>query len=99
MTTAGGEEPHWSADGGELFYRTANRLMALPIIGGDAFRFGKPQPIFDGLYSFGIESGRSYDVDANTGRFLLVRPVRDTQASERVRVVLNWDADLSRTSR
>jgi serine/threonine-protein kinase len=98
VTTAGGEEPHWSADGRELFYRIANRLMALPITGGDAFRFGKPQPLFDGLYSFGIESGRSYDVDANTGRFLLVRPVRDTQASDRVRVVLNWDADLSRTS-
>lgn len=94
VTAAGGEEPHWSGDGRELYYRSANRLMAVPLTGGDTFRSGNPRPLFDGLYNSGIESGRSYDVDLKTGRFLLVSPVRDTRVSGSVRIVLNWDLDL-----
>jgi hypothetical protein len=95
VTAAGGEEPHWSADGRELYYRTANRLMVVPITRGQTFRSGNPRPLFDGIYNSGIESGRSYDVDPKTGRFLLVRPVRDVRGSGTVRIVLNWDANLT----
>ncbi|MGE5814003.1 MAG: protein kinase domain-containing protein [Acidobacteriota bacterium] len=99
VTSAGGEEPHWSGDGRELYYRTANRLMAVPILQGQTFRSGNPRPIFDGIYNSGIESGRSYDVDPKTGRFLLVRPVRDVRVSGSVRIVLNWDANLTNRPR
>ena len=91
VTSAGGAEPHWSRDGRELYYRTADRLMAVPIASGPSFRAGNPRPLFDGLYSSGIESGRSYDVDPKTGRFLLVVRARDDRAIGTVRVVLNWD--------
>ena len=95
VTSAGGEEPHWSADGHELYFRTANRLMAVPVEGETSFRAGNPSPLFDGIYSSGIESGRSYDVDPKSGRFLLVLPQREDRATGVVRVVLNWDAELS----
>ena len=74
VTTSGGEEPRWSADGREMFYRIANRLIGVPLGEGAAFRAGKARPLFDALYNLGIESGRSYDVDPKTGRFLIVVP-------------------------
>jgi Tol biopolymer transport system component len=90
VTTAGGEEPQWSRDGSELFYRTANRLMAIPIERGPMFRAGNPRPLFDGIHTFGIESGRSYSVDSANPRFLLVRPADAGVSVSVVRVVLNW---------
>ena len=46
--------------------------MAVPIDQGATFHAGNPRPLFDGIYNSGIESGRSYDVDPRTDRFLLV---------------------------
>ena len=74
MTTEGGQEPRWSGDGRQLFYRSSNRLMAVPLEGGTTFRYGKPRPLFDGIYNSGIESGRSYDVDPKGGRFISCVP-------------------------
>jgi Tol biopolymer transport system component len=95
VTTEGGNEPHWSSDGRQLFYRSSNRLMAVPLEPGKTFRYGKPRPLFDGIYNSGIESGRSYDVDPKTGRFLLVRPADDGPSPRSVRVVLNWPVELA----
>ena len=95
VTTEGGEEPRWSRDGRQLFYRTSNRLMAVPLEGGTTFRYGRPRPLFDGVYNSGIESGRSYDVDPKNGRFLLVRPADTGPSPRAVRVTLNWPFDLS----
>ena len=95
VTFEGGEEPHWSRDGRQLFYRSANRLMVVPLEAGGTFRQGQPRALFDGVYSTGIESGRSYDVNAMTGRFLLVRPADSGPSSRAVRMVLNWASDLS----
>jgi Tol biopolymer transport system component/tRNA A-37 threonylcarbamoyl transferase component Bud32 len=94
VTSAGGQEPHWSGDGRQLFYASANRLMAMPIEAGKTFRHGQPRPLFDGIYSWGIESGRSYDRDPTTARFLLVRPVEAAASQRTVRMVLGWMLDL-----
>ena len=93
VTFEGGEEPHWSGDGRQLFYRRANRLMMVPLEAGTTFRHGQPQSLFDGVYNTGIESGRSYDVNPITGRFLLVRSADMASSSRAVRMVLNWALD------
>ena len=90
MTFQGGEEPHWSQDGLQLFYRSANRLMAVPLEPGKTFRSGQPRGLFDGAYNSGIESGRSYDVNPVSGRFLLVKPADEGSSTRTVRMVLNW---------
>ncbi|HET7216890.1 MAG TPA: protein kinase, partial [Vicinamibacterales bacterium] len=96
VTVSGGEEPHWNRDGRELFYRVANRLMVVAVEKGATFRNGNPQPLFDGAYNTGIESGRSYDVDPTSPRFLLVRPADAAGPSRSVRLVFNWDRDVQR---
>ena len=95
VTTEGGAEPHWSADGRQLFYRSSNRLMAVPLESGNTFRYGKPRPLFDGIYNSGIESGRSYDVDPKNKRFLLVRPADTGPPPRAVRMTLNWPLALA----
>jgi len=95
VTSEGGEEPRWSRDGRQLFYRSSNRLMSVPLETGTTFRYGRPRPLFDGIYNSGIESGRSYDVGPGGGRFLLVRPADPGPAPRAVRVVLNWPLGLS----
>jgi hypothetical protein len=67
----------------------------VPLEGGTTFRYGKPRPLFDGIYNSGIESGRSYDVDPKDGRFLLVRPADDGPPPRSVRMVLNWRMDVA----
>ena len=96
VTTEGGEEPHWSADGQHLFYRSSNRLMTVPLEGGALFRYGSARPLFEAIYNSGIASGRSYDVDPKGGRFLLVRPADTDPLPRAVRVTLNWPLDLPR---
>lgn len=91
VTVSGGEQPHWSRDGRELFYRNQNRLMVVAVDPGTTFRAGNPRHLFDGLYNSGIESGRSYDVDPRTGRFLLIRPIDADRTDRTVRIVLNRD--------
>jgi serine/threonine-protein kinase len=90
VTFEGGEEPHWSRDGRQLFYRSANRMVAMPLEPGPTFRNGQPRGLFDGVYNAGIESGRSFDVNPVTGRFLLVRPADGGTSAQVVRIVLNW---------
>jgi hypothetical protein len=63
------------------------------------FRYGNPTSLFDGIYNTGIESGRSYDVDPVTGRFLLVRPADTAATSAVIRVTLNWDLGVPGLSR
>jgi eukaryotic-like serine/threonine-protein kinase len=95
VTTEGGAEPHWSPDGRQVFYRTSNRLMAVPLESGNTFRYGKPRPLFDGIYNSGIESGRTYDVDPKNKRFLLVRPADTGPSPRAVRMTLNWPLALA----
>jgi len=94
VTSTGAEEPHWSRDSRELYFRSANRLLAVPVATEPSFRAGQARPLFDGVYNSGIESGRSYDVDAKNGRFLLVVRAAENRAPMAVRVVVNWDATL-----
>ncbi|HEU4890746.1 MAG TPA: protein kinase [Vicinamibacterales bacterium] len=96
LTTEGGEEPNWSADGRQLFYRTSNRLMAVTVEGSAAFRYGRSRPLFDGIYNSGIESGRSYHVDPKGNRFLLVRPADTGPSPRAIRITLNWPFALGK---
>jgi Tol biopolymer transport system component len=92
VSTAGGTEPHWRADGKELFYVTEDsRFMSVQVRAGDTFEVGAPVPLFQ------IDSYRagmwSYDVSADGGRFLVLTTVR-SQVLPTTTVVVNWNAGV-----
>jgi serine/threonine-protein kinase len=95
VSTAGGSEPAWSANGQEIYYLSAdNKMMAVGFTTRPAVALTPPQQLFDasGYFSGGI--GRNYDV-ARDGRFVLVKEApNEAVATRPITVVLNWSAQF-----
>ena len=97
VSTTGGEEPHWSRDGKEIFYRNDTRFMAVSVMTQPEFRSNPPATLFDGVYNLRSDTGISYDIDRTTGRFLMLRPAGQTaDAPPIVRVIVNWTEKIRR---
>jgi len=94
VSVTGGEEPHWSRDSRELYFRVGNRMMAAAIDAGATFQSTTPRLLFEGVYNLRSDSLRSYDVDPKTGRFLMLRPAGDSGVPAAIRVVVNWFEEL-----
>ena len=93
ISTDGGEEPVWSRDGQELFFRHGNALLYVAITNDPEFRASTPtmlheQPFDRGGYGFGT----SYDVSPDGERFLVVADRSTTE----FQVVFNWFQELER---
>jgi serine/threonine-protein kinase len=95
ISTEGGEEPRWSHNGRELFYRNGNLFMSVTISTGSAFQVGRPVNLFGGIFDLRTNSGLTYDVDPKGNRFLMIRPSGES-ATPSVTVVLNWTDELRR---
>jgi len=108
VSTRGGYEPRWRADGRELYYLTpTGTLMSVAVSAGDAFEPGKPTELFDtGIAVEAAIAGRRpdqfYAVASNGERFLLNRTLsenpRDAKrdgAPPTVHVIVNWSSGLA----
>jgi serine/threonine-protein kinase len=100
ISTGGGTEPAWSRNGREIFYRNGSRMMAVTVAAQPAFSAGKPTVLFEGDYEVSEfpQTGVAYDVSADGGRFLMVKPVGDRTptAPVQLNIVLNWFEELRR---
>jgi tRNA A-37 threonylcarbamoyl transferase component Bud32 len=101
----GGNDPVWRRDGRELFYRNADRMMAVPISLGDTFDAGRPEELWRGPYSHGMSSScgapglssSNYDVTPDGQRFLMIQDEDvTTTSSDRMVVVLGFAQELAR---
>ena len=101
VSTAGGTQPRWRADGKELFYVARDgRLMATPIVIAADLQSvapGAPAALFTARLASGTSvtlgtfSERPQYAVAPDGRFL-VNLALDTEATPPISIVLNWDA-------
>ena len=96
ISTGGGEEPHWSPDGRELYYRNNNLFMSVAVDTRSTFQNGTPKTLFNGVYDLRSNSGVSYDVDPKSNRFLMLRLAENANSTAQVRIVLNWFDELRR---
>ena len=94
ISTGGGYEPRWRADGRELYYLSADqKLMAVTVGAGPSF--GPPTPLFQTGTARSVHSQRTQYVPGRDGqRFLISTPVAE-QAPTPITVVLNVAADLA----
>ena len=94
VSTTGGRDPIWSADGGELFYVGPDTTMMRVAVGtSPGFSHEPPERLFDAS-AYELAIGRNFDL-APDGRFLMVKPDRaDDGRPEEVVVVLNWPERL-----
>jgi hypothetical protein len=94
ISTDGGQEPVWNPNGGELFYRSRKKIMAVDIDTESGFSPNAPRLLFEGPYMPTAASFPFYDVSPDGERFLMLKPVETEAAPTQINVVLNWFEEL-----
>jgi hypothetical protein len=96
MSTNGGREPQ--SVGGEILYRSGDRVMSAAVRTHPAFSADKPRLRFEGWFeSCQVPGCRSFDVTSD-GRDLIVLGSDRDPATE-INVVLGWFRDLEAAMR
>lgn len=93
ISANGGEQPRWSRDGREIFYRNGTKMMAAAVRAMPEFTAGQPVELFDSRFDRG-GAVQNYDVMPDGRRFLMVRA--ETPAPREIRVVIGWHRDQDR---
>ncbi|MBI4264991.1 MAG: PD40 domain-containing protein [Acidobacteria bacterium] len=104
ISSGGGFDPVWRRSGGELYYRSRNRMMVVSVGTAPVFRASTPRMLWEAPYSDGVASScgmpgvssSNYDVTADGQRFLMVRDEDQETGGKRIVVVLNWAEELRR---
>jgi len=103
ISTAGGTEPRWRGDGGELFFVGADReLMAVEVrAAGLGLNRGTPVALFrlPGVENAGARRGRfayHYQPSTEGKRFLVAKADEPAASRQFLTVVVNWLAGVKR---
>jgi Tol biopolymer transport system component len=88
VSTGGGYEPRWRADGHEIYYLSEERKLMVVSV-GDGPSFGIPQSLFQTHVAAGVTANRSHYVPSRDGRRFLVNVATET-APASITVVVNW---------
>src|SRR5262249_39701597 len=104
VSTNGGVEPLWSADGKKLYYRSLDgrQLLTVPFDAESGVGRGKPTLLFEGPYASypGFVGLRAYDVTPDGERFVMMRELPATRgvssAAMQLNVTLDWIEELKR---
>jgi hypothetical protein len=93
ISSAGGSQPRWSADGKELFFIAADGwMMAAPVRTGRTFENSTPRRLFQSNAMINVTPFRIGYAVSPKGEFLVSRVV--TEAVEPITLVHNWTATL-----
>ncbi len=95
ISTAGGEEPNWSSNGRELYYRNGSLLMRVPVTISSTLQSGTAETFFNDAFDLRSNSGETFDVSPRDSRILMIRPPPGDRGST-IKVVLNWFEELRR---
>ncbi len=97
ISTDGGTSPVWARSGRELFYRNADKMMAVSITTQPAFAAAPPRLLFQGAFEeFGrADLPRNYDIAPDGERFVMIRSEQQSTPTQ-LNVVLNWFEELKR---
>ena len=96
VSTAGGVQPLWRADGAELYFiEPPGSVMGVSVRGGERFEWSKPEKLFE----FQPAVGRSFTIGYlygvwPDGKQFLVNRHTESGGNSRLRVLVNWQAAL-----
>jgi serine/threonine protein kinase/Tol biopolymer transport system component len=95
VSTGGGGNPHWRADGRELFFTSGNdTLQAVEVRAmGSALELGIPHTLLKVPMASGPQG--PYDVSAD-GKKVLVNQIGESKVLVPLTLVTNWTADLKK---
>jgi eukaryotic-like serine/threonine-protein kinase len=96
VSTGGGTQPVWSRDGRELFYRSAEQLMAVKVSFDEGVSVGTPVALFqDAFLRPQGEGHTTYDVFPD-GSFLFLEGTQRAADAPTVVAIFNWASDVAR---
>lgn len=106
VSNNGGTDPVWRREGGELYYRSDDKMMAVAVTTSPRFQAGPPRLLWEAAYSHGTGSScgmpgvasASYDVSRDGQRFLMVREDHPAGATQIV-VAINWAEEVKAKER
>jgi Tol biopolymer transport system component len=98
VSSAGGGQPAWRADGRELFYRASDgTLMAVPIrVEGAGLDAGTPVALFNRPTVNYSPFRNSYDVSPDGQRFLVNVLIESGDRAGRVHVMIGWATEAKK---
>jgi len=89
----GGDSPIWSQDGHEIFFRSSEDVMAVPVTRlGDGIEIGAPTKL-------GLSDAPVFGPAGSDGKRFLVAQIDPSAGSMPTQVVRNWPALLARQAR
>jgi hypothetical protein len=92
VSTTGGAEPRWRADGRELFYLAEDRaLMAVPVTPGPVLQVGAPERLFRTITVGEATTYRNHFAVTRDGQRFLFDLLNDA-ALDPITVLLNWSS-------
>jgi hypothetical protein len=98
ISSAGGSEPRWKADGKELFYLSAEgKMMSVPVGKGANFEAGQPVALFEThrRQPMSVLDFFSYDVSPDGQKFLLATKV-DEDTTAPLGILMNWESEMTK---
>ena len=97
ISTEGGTEPMWSADGRELFYRLGEKMMVVEVQSEPAFTSEGPQLVFEVPYLTDQFGTSNYDISPDGQRFLMIKAAEEEEGQQgQINVIQNWFEELKR---
>ncbi len=95
VSSDGGTQPLWAPSGQEIFYRSDEAIVVVPIQTTPRFAPGNPQALFADEYVL-EQGGPNYDVSTDGERFLMIKDAGDASSTARIVIVENWFEELKR---
>jgi len=90
VSTDGGTQPRWNRNGREMFFRSGDKMMAVDVETGAAFRAGSPKMLF-------TKVSEDYDVAPDGKRFIMLKPAAAAESAPiELHVIVNWFDELRR---
>jgi hypothetical protein len=105
VSDQGGADPVWKRNGGELFYRDGDKMMAVTVSTTPTFTAERSRLLWEGHYSHGMSAScgppgatsSNYDVTADGKRFLMIKDNdQDRASSKQIVVAPGWANELRR---
>ena len=95
VSTSGGYEPRWRADGHEIYYLSEDRkLMAVEV--GTGPSFGIPKALFQTQVQPGVTRNHTHYVPSRDGQRFLVNTLSADASPTPITIVMNWAARLKK---
>jgi Tol biopolymer transport system component len=95
VSTTGGYEPRWRADGREIYFLSEDRKLMVASVGPGP-SFGVPRALFQTRVPPGVTAFRTHYIPTRDGTRFLVNTGNSDEPPVSITVVLNWLSGIAR---